>query len=67
MRQLLRKPVLLALIIALPLWIAFNNFIVALCVALLVSFLLSMIDAIVVIRQRQRQTEQSCNTSDTHV
>ena len=57
MKQLLRKPFLLTLILSLPLWIALNNYIVAFSVALLVSFLLSMIDSIIVI-QRQRRTMQ---------
>lgn len=64
MKQLLRKPFLLALLLSLPLWIAFNNFIVAFCVALLISFLLSMIDSIVVIRRQQRRAEYSDTTSD---
>ena len=57
MKQLLRKPFLLTLILSLPLWIVLNNYIVAFSVALLVSFLLSMIDSIIVI-QRQRRTTQ---------
>lgn len=42
MKQLLRKPLLLAFLLSLPLWIVFNNYIVAIMVALLVAFLLSM-------------------------
>lgn len=57
MKQLLRKPFLLTLILSLPLWIALKNYIVAFSVALLVSFLMSMIDSIIVI-QRQRRTTQ---------
>lgn len=58
MKQLLRKPFLLALILSLPLWLAFNNYIVALCVALLVAFLVSMIDSIIAI-QAQRKNRPS--------
>lgn len=57
MKQLLRKPFLLTLILSLPLWILLNNYIVAICVALLFAFLLSMIDSIIAI-QRQRRLEQ---------
>jgi hypothetical protein len=42
MKQLLRKPLFLAFLLSLPLWIVFNNYIVAIMVALLVAFLLSM-------------------------
>lgn len=42
MKQLVRKPFFLALLLSLPLWIVFNNYIVAIIVALLVAFLLSM-------------------------
>jgi len=67
MKQLLRKPFLLALILSLPLWITFNNFIVAFSVALLISFFLSMIDSIVAIRRQQRSVEPSNNTSDPEI
>lgn len=57
MKQLLRKPFLLSLILSLPLWIGLKNYIVAFCVALLVAFLLSMIDSIIAIN-KQRRTAQ---------
>lgn len=64
MKRLLRKPFLLALLLSLPLWIVFNNFIVAFSVALLISFLISMINSIVAIRRQQRRIEQPDTTSD---
>lgn len=42
MKSLLRKPLFLALLMSIPLWIAFDNFIVAITVALLVSLLGTM-------------------------
>lgn len=65
MKQLLRKPFLLALLLSLPLWIAFNNFIVAFSVALLISFLLSMIDSIIALRRQQRRVAPPGNASDS--
>lgn len=57
MKQLLKKPFLLALILSLPLWIVFNNYIVAICVALLVAFLLAMIDSIIVVQRQQHRSQ----------
>jgi hypothetical protein len=42
MTSLLRKPLLLALLLSIPLWVVFDNYIVAMMVALLVSFLGAM-------------------------
>ncbi|MGP1613825.1 MAG: hypothetical protein ACTS5Y_01990 [Pollutimonas bauzanensis] len=42
MKQLLRKPLAFALLLSLPLWVVFDNYLVAIMVALLVAFLLSM-------------------------
>lgn len=63
MKQLLRKPFLLSLLLSLPLWIVFNNYIVAICAGLLIAFLLSMIDSIVAIQRQEKQSETS--PSDT--
>jgi len=46
MKMLARMPLLLAAILALPLWITFDNFIVAAIVALLLSFLIAMCRAL---------------------
>jgi hypothetical protein len=39
MKSLLRKPLLLAVLLSIPLWVVFGNYIVAITVALLVSLL----------------------------
>ncbi len=51
MKQLVRKPFFLALLLSLPLWIVFNNYIVAIMVALLVAFLLSMCHSLYVLNR----------------
>lgn len=51
MKQLVRKPFFLALLLALPLWIIFNNFIVAMMVALLVAFFIAMCHSLYVMKQ----------------
>lgn len=66
MKQLLRKPFLLALLLSLPLWIVFNNYIVAICVGLLVAFLVSMIDSIIAI-QRQQHRPARPSSPDTPI
>lgn len=63
MTQLLRKPFLLALILSLPLWVLFHNYVVALCVGLLVSFLFSMIDSLLTIQRQQRIDRHSSKTT----
>jgi hypothetical protein len=54
MKQILNRPFLFALILSLPLWIVFNNFIVAIIVALLVAFLLSMYNALRVMQHKRK-------------
>ncbi|PLC54470.1 hypothetical protein CR155_06740 [Pollutimonas nitritireducens] len=51
MKQLASKPFFLALLMSVPLWIVFNNFIVAIMVALLVAFLISMCYSLYTIKQ----------------
>lgn len=50
MKQLLRKPLLLAVLLSLPLWVVFNNYLVAITVALLCGFLASMCHTLYVLR-----------------
>ncbi len=57
MKQLLNRPVLLALILSVPLWIVFGNYVVAIMAALFISFLLSMYNALRVL-QRERAEER---------
>ncbi len=56
MKQIINRPFLLALFLSLPLWIVFGNFIVALMAALLFSFLLSMANALLTMRNRKPDT-----------
>lgn len=76
MKQLVRKPFLLALILSLPLWVALNNYIVAICVALLVAFLVSMLHSIFILRRVSQRTAKQLSRAaqtkhdppnDTHV
>ncbi|WP_178372284.1 hypothetical protein [Pollutimonas bauzanensis] len=53
MKQLLRKPLAFALLLSLPLWVVFNNYLVAIMVALLVAFLLSMCYALYILKKRK--------------
>lgn len=50
MKQLIRKPLLLAVLLSLPLWVVFNNYLVAITVALLCGFLASMCYTLYVLR-----------------
>ncbi|NYT22284.1 hypothetical protein H0A73_01595 [Alcaligenaceae bacterium] len=53
MKQLLNRPFLLALILSLPLWVVFGNYVVALIAALLLSFLLSMYNSLRILNRRK--------------
>ncbi len=53
MKQIVNRPLLLALLLSLPLWIVLGNYLVAFIVALLVSFLLSMVNALRVMRRKE--------------
>lgn len=55
MKQLVRKPFFLALLLSIPLWIAFNNYIVAITVALLVAYLLSMCHSLYVLTRAKSE------------
>jgi len=57
MTQLLRKPFLLAVLLSLPLWVVFSNYIVALSVALLLAFLLSMLESLLALRRQDTRSE----------
>ncbi|NYT62639.1 hypothetical protein H0A66_09980 [Alcaligenaceae bacterium] len=62
MKQLVRKPFALALILSLPLWIVFNNYIVAIIVALLVSFFLSMCHSLYLLSQGEASAKPGQQT-----
>jgi len=42
MKELVRRPFISGLVLSIPLWVVFGNYIVALSVAMLVAFLVSM-------------------------
>lgn len=65
MKQLLRKPFLLSLLLSLPLWIVFNNYIVALSAGLFIAFLLSMVDSIITVQRQEKQSEASLSDTTT--
>jgi len=54
-RILAGKPVLLAALLSLPLWVVLGNFIVAASVGLLLAFLLAMGHSLHVIKKRREQ------------
>ncbi|NYT64560.1 hypothetical protein H0A58_01085 [Alcaligenaceae bacterium] len=51
MKQLLRKPFFFAVLLSLPLWVVFNNYLIAFISALLVAFLASMCYSLYVLRK----------------
>ncbi|WP_167670874.1 hypothetical protein [Allopusillimonas ginsengisoli] len=55
MKQLARKPLLLSFLLSLPLWIVFNNYVVALICALLVGFFVSMCCSLWVLHNKDKQ------------
>lgn len=65
MKQLLNHPFLLALILSLPLWVVLGNFIVAIITALLVSFLLSMYNALRVLNRDKDKKPADPPSKDT--
>ncbi|MFT0545020.1 hypothetical protein ACMHYO_01535 [Allopusillimonas ginsengisoli] len=58
MNQLVRRPLLLSFLLSLPLWIIFNNYIVALIVGLLAGFLVSMCHSLWVINQQKNEQKR---------
>lgn len=46
MKALLSRPLVLAVLLCLPLWVLFGNFIAALISAILISFLIGMLRAL---------------------
>lgn len=58
MRQLANRPMLLAALLVIPLWVIFSNFVVALAVSLLVAFLVAMIHSLRVLKKQERHEKQ---------
>jgi ABC-type antimicrobial peptide transport system permease subunit len=65
MKELACKPLLLAFLLSLPLWIVFGNYVVALIVALLTAFLISMCYSLYAIRRARRADKHSAPSSKT--
>ena len=55
MKQLVRKPLLLAFLLSIPLWIVFDNYLVAGMAALLAAFLAAMCHALYTLGKKKRQ------------
>jgi len=55
MKQLVRKPLLLAFLLSIPLWIVFDNYLVAGMAALLAAFLVAMCHALYTLGKKKRQ------------
>lgn len=64
MRQLARKPMLFGLLLSLLLWPFLGNIVVALAAGLLLAFLLSMIDSLLVLSQSKTKQNQEENRHD---
>lgn len=64
MKQILNRPILLALVLSLPLWVVFGNYVVAALAALLIAFLLSMINALLVLRRDKGGAEAGKGPDD---
>lgn len=54
MKPLLHKPLLMAFLLSLPLWVILNNFIIAITVGLLVGFLISMCYSLYLMNRKKR-------------
>ena len=52
MKDLARAPALLSLLLSIPLWLILDNFIVALMVALLISFMIAMCHSLLVLKNQ---------------
>ncbi len=57
MKQILNRPLLLAVVLSVPLWIVLGNYVVAILAALLIAFLLSMINTLRVLRTTKTRSQ----------
>lgn len=64
MRQLARKPMLLGFLLSLFLWPLFGNVVVALSVGLLLAFLISMVDSLLLLQRSRQQTKTTAKSQD---
>lgn len=63
MKSLALRPLLLSFLLSLPLWVVFDNFIVALVVALLLGFLVSMCRSLYLINRSKLNTRPPAPTA----
>lgn len=63
MRQLVNRPLFLAALLVIPLWILLGNFVVALMAALLVAFLAAMVHSLRVLKKHERQAKQRTDSN----
>ncbi|HHU93923.1 MAG TPA: hypothetical protein GXX62_02385 [Alcaligenaceae bacterium] len=54
MKQLLSKPVLLAFLISFPLWIMLGNYLLAIFCAILLSFFIGMVRALITLSKNSK-------------
>lgn len=64
MKQLANRPLLLAALLVIPLWIVLGNFIVAAMVALLGAFFTAMVNSLLVLNKKDER--RSNKTRDSH-
>lgn len=55
MKQLVRKPLLLSFMLSLPLWVALDNYVIALGAGLLLGFLVSMGHSLWTLNRREKR------------
>ena len=63
MRQLANRPMFLAALLAIPLWMILGNFVVALMVALLVAFLAAMVHSLRVLKKSEQPTKERTDSN----
>ena len=66
MKQLANRPMLLAFILAIPLWFVLDNFIVAAMAALLLAFLVSMARSLYVLKQNEQRPQKPTMATKRH-
>lgn len=57
MKTLLSKPLVLAVLLCLPLWVLFGNFIAALISAILISFFIGMLRALKTLSNNKKNNQ----------
>jgi len=64
MKKMINRPLLLALLLSLPLWVVFGNYLVAIIAALLLAFLLSMVNALRVLNKEKDPSRNRNESKD---